>query len=74
MRIYPNPVHATLYFDMEDINESEIIVQDITGRILMHHPLNENSKELNVETLLPGVYIISVLFKDVRESHLIAVQ
>lgn len=74
IRIYPNPVHTTLHFDLEDGVGSEIVVQDITGRILMHHPLNENSKELNVETLLPGVYVISVLFKDVRESHLIAVQ
>lgn len=74
VRIYPNPVHTTLHFDMEDITESEIIVQDITGRILMHHPLNENSKELNVEALLPGIYIISLLFKDVSVSHLIVVQ
>jgi hypothetical protein len=74
VRIYPNPVHATLHFDVEDIIESEIIMQDITGRIIMHEPVRETRRELNVESLLPGAYIISVVFKDVRESHLIVVQ
>ncbi len=73
VRIYPNPVHTTLHFDMEDIIESDIIVQDITGRILIRSILDKNRKELNVEALLPGAYIISVLFKDVCESHLIVV-
>ncbi|MBP7238918.1 MAG: T9SS type A sorting domain-containing protein [Saprospiraceae bacterium] len=74
VRMYPNPVQTTLHFDMEGGIEDEIIVQDITGRILMRHLLNENHKELNVETLLPGIYIISFLFKEGRESQIIIVQ
>ncbi|MBP6680063.1 MAG: T9SS type A sorting domain-containing protein [Saprospiraceae bacterium] len=74
VRIYPNPVLTTLHFDMEDIIESEVIVQDLTGRILIRSILDKNRKELNVEALLPGAYIISVLFKDGCDIHLIVVQ
>lgn len=74
VRIYPNPVHTTLHFEMEDFIESEITVQDLTGRIIMRKPFIENRKELNVEDLFPGAYIISVLFKDVRVSQLVIVQ
>jgi len=73
VRFYPNPVHSRLYFEVNDIVGKEITIHDVTGRIIMREPYNENTKELNVEALYPGVYTFTIYLNNVAVSRLFVV-
>jgi len=73
-RMYPNPAHSILYFETLDAVGKDIIVRDVTGRILMRNTFTENMKSLNIEALLPGVYVFTIFFNNLPESRLFVVQ
>ena len=53
-KIYPNPVNNILYIN--SANEINSIVYDITGKEV----LKSNSKNINLEELSKGIYIIKI--------------
>jgi hypothetical protein len=62
LKVYPNPTTGTIDVDLTSIEASEIIITDITGRII----LKEKTTGLSKETVIipsknPGVYFMSVL-------------
>ena len=73
VRIYPNPVHSRLYFEVNDVVGKEITIHDVTGRMIMREPFNENTKELNVEKINPGVYTFTIYLNNVAVSQLFVV-
>ncbi|MGO4820297.1 MULTISPECIES: T9SS type A sorting domain-containing protein [unclassified Flavobacterium] len=59
LNLYPNPVsNGKVYISTKNDAEKEIIIFDLLGKKVLQTMIN--SKELNVSTLSPGVYIIKI--------------
>lgn len=59
LSLYPNPVtNGRVYISSKNDLDKEIQVFDVLGKKVIHTQLN--SKELNLSSLSPGVYIIKI--------------
>lgn len=59
LNVYPNPVSTgKVYITSTDESNKEIIIFDILGKKVLQTTIS--SKELNVSSLTPGVYIIKI--------------
>ncbi|MBC8397302.1 MAG: T9SS type A sorting domain-containing protein [Flavobacteriales bacterium] len=63
-KIYPNPVNNILNID--SVNEIHSIIYDITGKRV----LESYSKNINIEKLVKGIYVIKIkdLVNNITES------
>ena len=59
LSLYPNPVtHGKVNISSKNDLDKEIQIFDVLGKKVLHTQLN--SKELNLSSLSPGVYIIKI--------------
>lgn len=59
LNLYPNPVsNGKVYISTKNDAEKQIIIFDLLGKKILQTTLN--SKELNISSLSPGVYIIKI--------------
>ena len=56
---YPNPANDQLYVEC-DLNEGNLSIMDISGRIVSQTPFKNNKQEINISNLTPGMYIITI--------------
>ncbi|MNK31437.1 hypothetical protein D3C87_498730 [compost metagenome] len=54
--IYPNPVNEKLF--IESVEETPVVIIDLTGKTIQAETVKSGKNELNVEALTPGVYFI----------------
>jgi hypothetical protein len=57
MRIYPNPVQDVLYIEYQGMAAAEMVLEDISGRVLAGGPLGP---QFCMGRYAPGVYILQV--------------
>lgn len=61
LNLYPNPVYnGKITITTKNDGEKEIIIFDLLGKKVLQTNLNANSRELNISSLIPGVYIIKI--------------
>lgn len=61
LNLYPNPVYSgKITITTKNDGEKEIIIFDLLGKKVLQTNLNANSRELNISSLIPGVYIIKI--------------
>ena len=60
--IYPNPADDLLFFEGQEIQNSRISINDISGKLVLQGELNQSA--LNVSGLLPGCYLIHLTSHD----------
>jgi hypothetical protein len=59
LSFYPNPVsNGKVYITSKSTLDKEVIIFDILGKIVLQSTIT--SKELNVSSLSPGVYMIKI--------------
>ncbi|MEM0576133.1 T9SS type A sorting domain-containing protein [Flavobacterium polysaccharolyticum] len=59
LSLYPNPVsNGKVYISTKEDSEKEITIFDVLGKKVLQTQLS--SRELNVSSLSPGVYIIKI--------------
>lgn len=59
LSLYPNPVsNGKVYISTKEDSEKEITIFDVLGKKVLQMQLS--SRELNVASLSPGVYIIKI--------------
>lgn len=59
LSMYPNPVsNGRVYISTKNDSDKEVIIFDLLGKKVLQTMLS--SKELNVSSLMPGVYIIKI--------------
>lgn len=59
LSLYPNPVtNGKVFISSKNDLDKEIQIFDVLGKKVVHIQLN--SKELNLSSLSPGVYIIKI--------------
>lgn len=59
LRIYPNPAQNKLILQSTTNNFDAVSISDINGRIVMNSA-NKNSNDIDVSTLKPGMYFITI--------------
>lgn len=71
--LYPNPVsNGKIYITSKNSLSKEITIFDVMGKIVLQ--ITMQSKELNVSSLLPGVYIIKIKEGDVTATRKLIVK
>ncbi len=59
LNLYPNPVsNGKVYITSKNDSDKDIIIFDVLGKKVIQTTIT--SKELNISTLVPGVYIIKI--------------
>lgn len=64
--IFPNPASGTLYIKSGSVSEKEVYVRlsDLSGRCILQNTLNGNAQDsryqLDIHTLKPGIYLLSI--------------
>jgi len=58
MSIYPNPSSDLINLILPDESYREVMIIDITGRVVLQQSVNSSSAIINVESLAKGVYIV----------------
>ncbi|MGI4729057.1 MAG: T9SS type A sorting domain-containing protein, partial [Janthinobacterium lividum] len=66
--VYPNPASTYIQVNMPKVlkGSAEIWVISMTGKVIMKTSVNTNSPRLDVNTLIPGVYVIQA--KDANQN------
>ena len=63
--IFPNPVNDILHFSLSGNEKTNVKIYDSRGKLQIHTGLNQNN-EIDMNTLLTGLYIIAVEQKEIR--------
>lgn len=60
--LFPNPAqnYTTVYTEFNDYENAEIMVCDISGRLVYKEKLHENYTVLNLENFQKGVYVLKI--------------
>jgi hypothetical protein len=59
LSFYPNPVsNGKIYITSKTGGDKEVVIYDVLGKKVLQ--ANLNTKELNISSISPGVYIIKI--------------
>jgi hypothetical protein len=59
--VFPNPARDNLYVSIQDLNsESSIKILDLSGRIMYENIAHTSFQSINLESIVPGMYHISI--------------
>lgn len=59
LSFYPNPVNnGKIYITSKTTLEKEVLIFDVLGKMVLHKTIT--TKELSIDNLSPGVYIIKL--------------
>jgi type IX secretion system substrate protein len=73
LNFYPNPVsNGKIYITSKTTLEKEIAIFDVLGKKVFQQ--TTTSKEINISTLSPGVYIIKIKEGDVTATRKLIVK
>jgi len=65
LKILQNPVHSFLRIELDSTNpKMKIIITDVSGRVMNTIALDNNTNtvhSIDVSSLLPGIYLVSVI-------------
>jgi aminopeptidase N len=62
IRVYPNPAHGSIHVEWEQLKATHIRIQDIQGKAVLQHTIDENSRsaQLQLPALAEGIYLLSL--------------
>ena len=65
-KVSPNPTTGALVIDFKVSRETELIISDLTGKVVMRKQLNKEDErmDLNISDIPDGVYILSLKEKE----------
>ena len=60
--IYPNPANDVIYLNLsEELSQnSEFIIYNIDGRLIKRYKINRSKLGIEVNNLLPGIYLFEL--------------
>ena len=70
--IYPNP--ATDYIIVTDLNNRNIEILDISGKLILTKKINSDRYKLNISSLKPGSYILKLSENNKITSTILIIQ
>ncbi len=60
--VYPNPVRDVIKIEVKN-NLKQIIIEDVTGKIILRQTVNINLFEANLSSLEKGIYVLKLVFE-----------
>jgi hypothetical protein len=73
LNLYPNPVsNGKVYITSKNDSDKDIIIFDVLGKKVLQTTIS--SKELNISSLTPGVYIIKINSGDASSTRKLIVR
>ena len=73
LNFYPNPVsNGKIYISSKSLEDKEILIYDVLGKKVLQAILT--SRELNIGSLSPGVYIIKIKEGDATATRKLIVK
>jgi len=60
IQVYPNPTANNVKIDFQDLENVNVEVLDLNGRILFSQKVNSNSNDINIESLSSGIYSFKI--------------
>ena len=60
VEIYPNPTLNAITFNIEGINQLDVELFDLQGKMLMHQNGIWDQDQMSLESPVPGSYIIRI--------------
>jgi hypothetical protein len=62
MRVFPNPAHQQFQMEVDGplVDQYELVLVDLTGRVILHSPVNQRSTLINTNGMSAGTYIIQL--------------
>ncbi len=78
-RVYPNPVGDRLYIDLEghDYQTATISLMNMQGQIVRSMSLQDKVSDqvvLQVDDLLPGIYMLNIRFDDMQFTERVLIE
>jgi hypothetical protein len=64
LKIYPNPAANKIIIDYDGIQNLNLSVYNVVGQLLMQREVNKSSNEIDISSLLKGMYILKVSCAD----------
>lgn len=69
INVFPNPADDILFVELGHNAKASYVIQDITGKTIMHNSLYESKSSLNISTLEPGLYMILLKKEDIQKHY-----
>jgi hypothetical protein len=61
-RVFPNPTSGIATLSMDNISEiDQIIIEDVTGKVLSQKTITSKTEEINMQDLAPGMYVLRLM-------------
>ncbi len=57
---YPNPATNAVFVEWNETSTISVDIQDVAGRSLIQHEMNDGQGKMDISKLNPGVYFISI--------------
>jgi hypothetical protein len=67
--IFPIPANDFITINLNGDEYKTVLVYDIKGRLLLSHPLVENRFDLDCKNLLPGIYNLVLVSKNITTTR-----
>ena len=64
LMIYPNPSNDYFIVSGSELEDSQLIMYDMKGSLIMEMNLEENSTRIQTMDMLPGIYILRISSQD----------
>ncbi|MDG1477233.1 MAG: T9SS type A sorting domain-containing protein, partial [Vicingaceae bacterium] len=75
--VYPNPSSGIINFKLPEIinsNNTQLVIFDITGKVMLNTSFNTNSKQLDVSSYPKGIYFYQLTTGEERYKGKVVVQ
>jgi subtilisin family serine protease len=73
VKVYPNPASDVLNLAANGVVEGQVVLFDLTGKLLLKAELDYGKALLNVKSLTPGVYLVRIYAEDNEELETVKV-
>jgi hypothetical protein len=58
--LFPNPATTTIHFDLKTIENVNVTIHDITGKVQLTKIINTSQNSIDIEALHAGIYFVTI--------------
>ena len=60
VKLYPNPVHNTLFLELNNTSKNNVEIIDATGKLLLQKTVNNGTNSIDTSNLTTGIYFVKI--------------
>lgn len=69
--LFPNPANSYIYVTLNEVKKCELVIVDVNGKVVLAKMVESNSNsslQLNIESLLQGLYVLQLRSEGILET------